>query len=119
MKTALKEIKKELESTLEGFKDAYEYYGYDLANERHFVETALKKVNLLLLHKGKFENMAEEIIKNIAVLPPVMPRFEEVENEEDNEDKEPNYHICMCCGHVQKSGISCNKCAGPVKEEYY
>jgi len=50
MKTELEEIKKELESTLEGFKDAYEDYGYDLANERYYVETALKKVNLLLLH---------------------------------------------------------------------
>ena len=50
MKTELEEIKKELESTLEGFKDAYENYGYDLANERYHVETALKKVNLLLLH---------------------------------------------------------------------
>ena len=50
MKTELEEIKKELESTLEGFKDAYENYGYDLANERYDVETALKKVNLLLLH---------------------------------------------------------------------
>ena len=50
MKTELEEIKKELESTLDGFKDAYEDYGYDLANERHYVETAMKQVNLLLLH---------------------------------------------------------------------
>ena len=50
MKTELEEIKKELESTLEGFKDAYDFDGYDLANERYYVETALKKVNLLLLH---------------------------------------------------------------------
>ena len=50
MKTELEEIKKELESTLDGFKDAYDNYGYDLANEKHYVETALKRVNLLLLH---------------------------------------------------------------------
>ena len=50
MKTQLEEIKGQLESTLDGFKDAYENYGYDLANERYYVETALKKVNLLLLH---------------------------------------------------------------------
>ena len=47
MKTQLEEIKGQLESTLDGFKDAYENYGYDLANERYYVETALKKVNLL------------------------------------------------------------------------
>ena len=45
MKTELEEIKKQLESTLDGFKDAYEEYGYDLSNETHYVETALKKVN--------------------------------------------------------------------------
>ena len=50
MKTELKDIKAQLESTLDGFKDAYENYGYDLANEKYYVETALKKVNLLLLH---------------------------------------------------------------------
>ena len=54
-KTELEEIKKELESTVEGFKDAYENYGYDLANERYHIETALKKVNILLLYIEKSE----------------------------------------------------------------
>lgn len=50
MKNELKEIKKNLKATLTGFKDAEKEYGYDLANETHYVKQALKKVNLLLLH---------------------------------------------------------------------
>jgi len=49
MKKALEIIKENLEATLEGFKDAYETEGYDLWNEKHCVEMALKQVNLLLL----------------------------------------------------------------------
>lgn len=50
MKKELEIIKENLEATLEGFKDAYENYGYDLANETYYVKQALKQVNLLLLH---------------------------------------------------------------------
>jgi len=50
MKKELKEIKKNLKATLSGFKDAEKEYGYDLANETYYVKTALKQVNLLLLH---------------------------------------------------------------------
>lgn len=49
MKKELEIIKENLEATLEGFKDAYETEGYDLGNEKYYVETALKQVNLLLL----------------------------------------------------------------------
>ena len=50
MKKELEIIKENLEATLEGFKDAYETDGYDLGNEIHYIETALKQVNLLLIH---------------------------------------------------------------------
>jgi len=50
MEKELKEIKKNLKATLSGFKDAEKEYGYDLANETYYVKTALKQVNLLLLH---------------------------------------------------------------------
>lgn len=47
METELKEIKKNLKYALNGFKDAKEKYGYDLANETYYIEQALKKVDLL------------------------------------------------------------------------
>lgn len=34
-------------------------------------------------------------------------------------EEEPDYYICMCCGNVQGSGMSCNKCCGPMRKEYY
>jgi hypothetical protein len=49
MKDELKDIKKNLKATLNGFKDAEKEYGYDLGNETYYVKQALKQVNLLLL----------------------------------------------------------------------
>ena len=46
------------------------------------------------------------------------PVFDD-ESEDEYLDDEPDYYTCMCCGNVQKSGISCNKCCGPMREEYY
>lgn len=65
MKHELKIIKENLEATLEGFKDAYETEGYDLGNEKHYVETALKQVNLLLLHNVS-NSTCDEIFEEAA-----------------------------------------------------
>ena len=58
-------IKENLEATLEGFKDAYETEGYDLSNEKHYVETALKRVNLLLLQNVS-NSACDEIFEEAA-----------------------------------------------------
>lgn len=65
MKKELEIIKENLEATLEGFKDAYETEGYDLGNEKYYVETALKQVNLLLLHNVS-NSTCDEIFEEAA-----------------------------------------------------
>ena len=65
MKKELKIIKENLEATLEGFKDAYEIEGYDLGNEKYYVQTALKQVNLLLLHNVS-NSTCDEIFEKAA-----------------------------------------------------
>jgi DNA (cytosine-5)-methyltransferase 3A len=61
MKTKLEEIKKQLESALDGFKDACKNYGYDLANAIYSVvpcctdynnKTKIKNMNVLSLFDG-------------------------------------------------------------------
>ena len=65
MKKELEIIKENLEAALEGFKDAYETEGYDLGHERHCVKTALKQVNLLLLHNVS-NSACDEIFEEAA-----------------------------------------------------
>lgn len=65
MKKELEIIKENLEATLEGFKNAYETEGYNLGNEKYYVETALKQVNLLLLHNVS-NSTCDEIFKEAA-----------------------------------------------------
>lgn len=49
----------------------------------------------------------------------VNTRFsEDEEDEEDFEEEEPDFKICMCCGSVQQSGMSCKKCAGPLRDGF-
>lgn len=40
------------------------------------------------------------------------------EDEEDYEEEEPDCKVCMCCGSVQQSGMSCNKCCGPTRDGF-
>lgn len=50
----------------------------------------------------------------------ISPDVIEFEDDDETEDREPDYYQCMSCGNVQvnSTGLTCNKCAGPTTEQY-
>jgi len=49
----------------------------------------------------------------------VNTRFSDDEDEEEDfDEEEPDFKVCMCCGSVQQSGMSCKKCAGPLRDGF-
>lgn len=42
--------------------------------------------------------------------------------DEDDDDRAPDYYICMCCGHSEVHGgigLECSKCCGPMDAGYF
>ncbi|MBV2197048.1 MAG: hypothetical protein KUL78_11175 [Flavobacterium sp.] len=63
---------------------------------------------------GKSSDENSDLHKHV-----VNARFSDFdEEEEDYEEEEPDYKECMCCGNVQQSGMSCDKCAGPTRDRF-
>ncbi len=52
------------------------------------------------------------------------PDFDPFDFNEDEEEREPDYYLCSCCGNTQLEpgmGNSCNRCGmfHVMSEEYY